>query len=417
MRDLFGQGLILIPFDTLRAVQNCLLKDNPLHKINLEELRPAIEQGTSDLPCKMLCGLLKQGLAADDPLRAEILYFVSSVTKQYDILYAVLDKARFANLDHPKEFEIIYGNFAKQSSTSSEKRQKLAALRNRAVEILLAQNETAGLRFKQERSSLSCEERALRLAKLAKLYQDNLMVITRYKLSDYIIDILLTYMDFRPESSFRLFYQNIVRSEDDTTEERWRIVSWIEATRDKAFIRTALSHVYRYEKLPEILDQVEVFLDQQKQPGGLGEMRLRVPPTSLNYERYMIYWNKRQPKTPTAETELKNINIDQKKCEALKRRIEREGIKKIVSDAFCDQRLMQLAAEVVDAWIIWAISTEEAEEFKQRIGNYDWMISRTIKQPSRGFSSADIGRTELAPEDVAKANQQTREIADKLKKQ
>jgi len=417
LRDLFGKGLISIPFETVRAIQNCLMKNNPLREIDLEQMRDAIEQGMIDIPCKMLCSLLKQGISPDDPLRADILHFVSSVTKQYDILYAVLDKARFADLDHLKEFEIIYGNLAKQSSTSSEKRQKLANIRNRAVEILLAQNETACLKFKQERASLTREERDQRLARLNRLFQDNLMVVTRYKLSDYIVDVLLAELDFHPESSFRIFYQNIVLSEDDTTLERWRIVNWIEITRDKAFIRTTLSHVYRYEKSTEILDQLEAFLDQQKKEGGLGEIILRVPPSSWNYERYMTYKNKEREKVPTTSGGIENKNIDRKKCEAFKRRIGQEGIKKIVSDAFCDQRLIQLASEVIDAWTLRIISTEEAEEFKQRISNYDWKIASNIKPPSRGFSSADISRTEMTPEDVEKFNQQAREIADKLKKQ
>lgn len=356
---------------------------------------------------------LCSGIDANDPLRLEKLAFVSSVTKQYNILYATIEKADFPR---DKEFPLIYGNFARQSTDSKEKRQRLMAIRDKAVEVMTEQ-------IKGTMESQPSEE-------LKSLYQKNLLFVTGYEMSDYILEEVLEKMDFRMRIIFKTFYQNLtkidnadIHQQDERKRQelkreiqRQRVIEWIKTSNDTAFIRMTLSVAFTYEISPEILDDILSFLDtrEDRNPNA-DKIILKIPFCSFNYENYEEHKKRRAGITEEKKSPIPvgTAKEDKKKYEALADSIKDEGCKTVVFTAYSKNSFPQLVNDILGAVLFGLITHEDTENLQREIAKFDWQTSQRISQKDiRGICSADIFKEET-PLQVTEFN----EIAHKINTQ
>lgn len=367
------------------------------------------------------------GISDEDKLRAEILFFVSKVTKNYTVLEGVLRKVQFANFSSPKEFSTIYEHFARQSTSSGEKKEQLANIRDRAFRILINQTQIALRELKDAGKESEMED-------LYRMYQDNLFFVTYYRLSDYILDNLLLRMDFKKKGSFRAFYYNLVhipycknkddkKIQEERIGQRQKVINWIKESNNKDFVCEALSGAYWHENEENIRRDIEDFLDEQEKENGMGELKLRIYPESFNFEKFKEY---RQKKTPTQEKKVDPApkrKIDPAEYDRLKRKVRNEGIKQIVRDTYEEgekrqppdkEPLKALARQIMDGWTSGYIPMEDAEIFQREIAKYDYFISRIIDLHALTPCSAEIilAETNGSAEQIKEFNSQQKQIAD-----
>lgn len=340
---------------------------------------------------------LQKGISKDDELRFPILDFVSGTTKNYVVLYAVLEKVDFTR---EKEFAAIYGNFAKQSTDSREKRNKLATIRTEAVKILIAQTDTA--LNKLHDGKLDIEEIERREKELLINLQDNLLIVSTYTISDEILDMLLRLMSFKKKGSFNLFYKNLVRisncANKDKEEikqereaQRKKVIEWIKLSHNWPFLKEAFSAVFTYESSEAILDEVLAILDSIEQKEG-SRIELSIPFSSFNRDKYEEHYKKTEEQKDEISL-LKITGQDIKHCEALVRDIAYLGIDAIVKDARNEGKLAELASTANKAFALKKLDETIMAEIKKAMGRYDWKIAKNIME-HHGICAADINDAE-----------------------
>lgn len=334
---------------------------------------------------------ISTGIDSDNCRRFEIIDFVTSVTKQYRILYAALNLVKFP---YGKEFTTIYGNFAIQSTNSGEKREKLLSIRTIAVEKLIEQTEKSMTDIDKE-EGMGIDEKKKRKTELADRFQRNLMFVTTYTMSDEILNKLLLKMNFHKRGSFYSFYKHLVlidncknNDEDyvqkERLEQRWQVVHWIMTSKDKAFIKEAFSAVFTIENNIKILNSILAFLDLLEDEGGEVEKIELVIPTSsltssLNREIYNNHQRKRKGLHEGSSKRVESKKINKEECECLAKNIKQLEIEEIVNKASNDKELTRLVEVTMSALASGKIKKSEAEKIRDNVCKYNPSIAREIK--------------------------------------
>lgn len=368
-----------------------------------EELKSAILDFVSSKTKKyqILYAVLKNALTngmLDQEPRLDILDFVSSKTKKYILLYAVLEKVDFTR---EKEFSVIYGNFARQSIDSRDKKQRLSDLRDAAVETLINQTDRALNQLSQKKTrglseKLKPEEKQ-KVSELSDIFQNNLLFITGYEMSDYIFWEILQRLDFHRENFFKIFYKNLIKTRG-TEEQRQKIIEYVKTSQNKNFIKEALSVAFTHEISDEIMKDILVFIDaKEKAKDNPEKIILNVPLSSLNYEKYEEYKEKKGKDTEK-KLILLSIKIDDNDrlaCKKMVKRIQLEGTKTVVSGFHNKEdktKLTQFAEIIFKAILIELVTApSDIEEIQKEVAKYDWQLSRNMDPKNiHGVCSAQI---------------------------
>lgn len=396
--------------DIYIAVHDQHIKNERDEDILRDKFRESYERYMKDVNYDALIKALEKGIDESSKDRSLVLTFVTEVTKQYVVLEAVLQKVDFLQ---EKEFQVIYGNFSRQSTDSKEKRKKLAEIRLKAIEILTEQIKNALENL--EKSTIDTTEKETKIKELSKLYQDNLIFVSNYMISDDILEILLKELSFKDMSAFRIFFKNLVtvsynknlietrchtEYEMESEAQRQRIVDWIKVSGHKAFIQQALSYVFTYEKSDDILKDILAFLSEEAtREEGLGKIELNIPESSLNYDRYSQYDKKREAQNKKNTTILPVV-IGKEERKICKQIFEEDivylGIKTVVA-SFSNPENLAIFTQTVNNAIRLGHLTEidKIEEIKREVAKFDWKIAQKIKsKPITGISSVKIVREE-----------------------
>ena len=401
---------IEIEIDDYNDLTDAIIKDALTWETSDENLNSAISEFVSGKTKKhqILYDILKNALTngmLDQEFRFDILDFVSGKTKKYWLLYAVLEGVDFTR---EKEFSIIYGNFARQPIDSRDKRQNLSDLRDAAVETLISQTDQTLNQLSQKKTRGLSEkpkpEEEQKISELSDIFQNNLLFITNYEMSDYIFGEILKRLDFHRENFFKIFYKNLIPLKiSDMEDQRWEdrrqlVIEYVKTDKDKDFIKKALSVAFTHERLDKIMEDILAFIDaKEKAEENPEKIILNVPLSSLNYEKYEEYKEKKDKDTEKKSV-LFSIKIDEddkSACKKMIKRIQLEGTKTVVSGFYDkdDKKKLTRFAEIIFQAILTGLITAESdiEEIQREVAKYDWQLSRNIDPKNiRATCSAEI---------------------------